>query len=131
MRVLVIDDDAKVRAATLRQYAIEHKENLNALVSRMTKGELAPGNNPNFVLELFDGWRVVMTIEQQPPPQGWCYHLSVSVVPQRADKATPNPVAIETMLLPLLGIKATLRDAVNISHTGNIVELWFKYEGPE
>jgi len=130
MRVLVIDEAAQARAKALRQYAIEHKEKLIDLVNRMNKGDQqAPGNNPNFVLELFDGWRVVMTIEQSPPPPYgagcWCYHISISVVPQRAEKMMPDPFAIETQILPLLGIKAKLKDALNMSHTGNIVELWF------
>lgn len=120
----------------MREYVLAHKENLNSLVERMSRRGPVPGDNPNFVLELFDGWRVVMTLEQQPPPPdgpGWCYHISISVAPRRGGGGGgyPNPIAIEHQLLPLLGIKGTIKDAVNSKTVGNVVELWFKYEGPE
>lgn len=128
MRALVIDEAALERGRAVRKYAIEHRENLASIMARMNKPEIAPGNDPNFVLELFDGWRVVMTVEQQPPPIGWCYHLSFSIVPKDLEKPFPHPVAVE-QILPILGINAKLEDKLHSARTGHIIELWFRYDG--
>lgn len=129
MRILLIDGDAKARAATLRQYALSHRELLADLIRRFNSRENIPGDNPNFVLELFDGWRVVMTVEQQPEPVNWCYHISVSVVPTHGVKRLPNPIGI-AQIVGLLGIPARFSDALKIDHSDNVVELWFHCEVP-
>lgn len=127
MRALVIDNAAIDRAKAVRQYAILHKEPLAELIRRMNKPEQAPGNNLNHVLELFDGWRVVLSVEQQKDPIGWCWHVSVSV--HGGESKYPHPVAVE-QILGILGITAKIEDRLHGDYNHGIVEIWFRYDGP-
>lgn len=105
MRALVIDESSKVRAMEVIAYAVDHKEPLSALIRRMNKPEVYPGNDPGFVLELFDGFKIVYSIEQQPDPMGWVIHMSVSVNSTQGKLKWPHPSAVEHGILPLFGLK--------------------------
>jgi hypothetical protein len=121
MRVLVIDEAAKARAKALREYAFAHRENLSSLMQRMGESTSpAPGDNPNFVLELFDSYHAVLTVEQQPDPVGWCYHFSVSVTQPHA---VPDQRAVD-MILEALGIKTRSLMAIKCEFDNDVVELW-------
>jgi hypothetical protein len=56
-------------------------------------GESSPaGDFAEYVVNIFQGYRVAYSIEEQPC--GWCHHLSVSV-----DGAKyPNPVAVQEIV---------------------------------
>jgi hypothetical protein len=78
MRALVIDPEAQKRIALVMDWAARHPVNTVQLM-RMALGREAPvGDDPNFVVEVFDGFRAVFSLEEQPHV-GLCRHLSVSV----------------------------------------------------
>ena len=132
---LLIDDAARARAKELRQFALDHRENLVTLVRRMNKPE-APGDDPHFVMELFDGFKVVLTYEQQAEPLGWCFHVSVSAnwsdsnqtlsSGYRSNKRYPHPHSINE-IMALLDLPE-FDKAVHLEVEGGVVEFWFKNE---
>ena len=137
-RVLLIDDPVIARVAQVRAHALLHRETLSDLMRRMNQPSECPGNDPNFTVELFDGWKIVYTIEQQPDPLGWVIHLSVSVRSTGNSARWPNPVAVESGILPLFKLK--MKDAAyiykeNVAPVGEnriaaAVNFLFKYPGP-
>jgi|SRR5208283_217096 len=110
MRSLLIGKAEEEQARQIMAYARNYKERFIDLVRRQNKPEASPGNNPNLVLRLFDGWKVVYTIEEQPDPLGWVVHLSVSVQARHKKEFWPHPRAIDAGILPLFNLKIT--DAV-------------------
>ena len=80
MRALVIDEQAKQDIANLLKYADKNrisKPFLLAAAAAMNGGNPAVGDIPQHCCHFRDGFKVVLSIEQQP--NGWCKHLSVSV----------------------------------------------------
>jgi hypothetical protein len=126
MRILLSDAQAKARAAEVIQYALAHRENLATLVARMNKEE-CPGDDPGHVLEIQDGYRVVVSVEQQPDPVGWCFHVSVSVWPTTGDKIYPHPIAVHE-IIKMLGITGQPPQCAGEWHHDGVVELLFQAE---
>jgi len=128
MRALLIDEAAKVKVAKLKQFALDHRERLADLMRRANK-PCAPGDDSNFVLHLFDGYRVVMTMEEQLSPLGWCWHISISI-PSLSCHAKPYPYtfAVDEILNLLVEKKSARADHLKAS--AGIVEFWFRYGEP-
>ena len=103
-RVLEINSETEKDAAKVIKYANEHRytEAMNKLVA---SGDLAPaGLDPNFLLHIHDGYRVIYSIEKQP--SGWCHHISISV---EAKGKYPNEYAVK-MILQLFNMLDPERD---------------------
>jgi hypothetical protein len=107
----------------VRNHALVYRETLADLVRRTNRPEAAPGMDPNFVLLLHDGYRVVLTQEQQVQPLGWCWHLSTSI---GDPDAYPNPEAVNA-ILQFLEIARDWRQAAHVNLEGGVIEFWFKY----
>ena len=76
-RALVIDQIAKKDIERVIKYAFVHKIPIETM-RKMVSGEVvAPGYSPNYSCEIFQGYRVVLSIEEHP--MGWCRHISISV----------------------------------------------------
>jgi hypothetical protein len=90
--VLIVDDSVSARVQLVRAHALQHRETLSDLMRRMNQPERAIGNDPNFVVKIHAGWRLVYSLEQQPDPVGWCEHLSISLSLQH--KSIEPPLAI-------------------------------------
>jgi hypothetical protein len=76
-RPLIIGKEEKAAIKNLMFYAENNKINLKRMRMIMDRLLAPPGDNPNFLITLPVGFRVVFTIEQHPG--GWHKHLSVSV----------------------------------------------------
>ena len=77
IRALVIDQTAKEDIERVIKYAFDHKIPIE-IMRKMVSGEVvAPGFSPNYSCEIFQGYRVVFSIEEHP--MGWCRHISISV----------------------------------------------------
>jgi hypothetical protein len=89
----------------LREYAESHPMTM-ADVLRVIQGKLKrAGDNPEHVREVPVGYKVVLSVEEQPV--GLCYHVSVSV--SRPGKL-PHPLAVDEILKRLLG--KTIKDSI-------------------
>jgi hypothetical protein len=134
-RVLIIDDAVRDRVAQVRAHALVHRQTLSDLVRRMNQPDRAVGNDSNYVVHIFDGWRLVYSLEQQPEPAGWCEHLSVSVTTSNGESFEPPLQIVRGMLFPLFQIdeknliKAWMEETLTADkqRIGNAI---FKYTGP-
>jgi hypothetical protein len=89
--VLVLDEETNARVKKLRDFA-ETPENYHLIGPGGTQASI-PGDNPNFVTWLKDGFRVVFTITKAD--DGLWRQLSISVHP--ANKKYANPFAAFTI----------------------------------
>lgn len=112
MRILQIDNDAREKIKKLIKYASEHKINEKSIRAMMAKEEKPVGDNPDYVIHLHDGFRVVYSIEEQPV--GNCHHISISV--DEIDKY-PHPAAVEEILKEF-GMKK-IEDSISLWNEDN------------
>ena len=78
MRPLIIDDQAKARAAQVVAYAQSNVRRI-AELDEATKTGAAPGDEANFTCHILAGFKCVFTIDEVKEVGGLCRHLSVSV----------------------------------------------------
>ena len=98
MRILQIDDDTRAEVAKVIAYAKEHrydKHMIKLLISRDLK---SAGDNPDYLVHIHDGYRVVYTLEEHPI--GWCHHMSISI---DRSKMYPHEAAVQ-MIMQLFGM---------------------------
>jgi hypothetical protein len=76
-RALVIDRIARENIERVIKYAFDHKIKIEVMRKMVTGEVVAPGYSPNYTCEIFNGYRVVLSIEEHP--MGWCRHISISV----------------------------------------------------
>lgn len=100
MRALYIDDQVEAAAEKVKAYAIEHRETLRQIAERMSVNAPGPLNDPNHILLVPAGYKVVYSIEQQPV--GWCQHISISVDRRGA---WPHENHVSIILEKLFGIR--------------------------
>jgi hypothetical protein len=134
-RVLIINDTVIAGVAQVRAHALLHRETLSGLMRRMNQLDRAIGRDPNFVVHIFDGWRLVYSLEQQPEPLGWCEHLSVSVTPKDGDGFEPALQIVRRILFPLFQLdeKNLIKGWIEETLTADkqrIGNALFKYTGP-
>lgn len=106
MRVLVLDDEAKTEIARVLEYAEAHRMTIQEMHARIAVPDVSVGDDPNHVCYIKDGFKCVLSIEQQPAPLNWCKHLSVSVA--NIDRV-PNIPAVE-LLMKEFGMNRPLKD---------------------
>lgn len=105
MSVLVLDEQAKAKIKTLREYADAHRVDRDSIMLTL-KGVMGPvGEKLDHRVVLESGWRIVYSIEQQPG--GWCHHISVSL---KDVLDTLPPEKEMNKLLFEFGFKRSLRD---------------------
>ena len=118
MRVLQIDDDTRKEIKKVKAFAYRHKVDEANLRATMA-GIVEPiGDDPDYVVHIHDGYRVVYSVEEQSI--GDCHHISVSV--DKKGRA-PHPLAVE-MILEEFGMKK-LEDSLAVWPEGiaiNIVQ---------
>lgn len=119
MRPLIIGQDEKVALQKLAKFAEEHP----LIVDGSIPG-VPVGDNPDFVVKLPFGYRVVFSIEDQPG--GMVRHLSMSVdTPWKV----PNPLAVE-MVMQEIGFESPLSDCIkrfeDTSPAHTAVNVWEK-----
>ncbi len=94
VRVLEINSETEEDVVKVIEYAKEHKYTM-AMSKLVNAGDLPPaGLDPNFLLYIHDGFRVIYSIEEQP--SGWCHHISISV---EVDGKYPNEHAVQMILM--------------------------------
>ena len=77
MRLMQINKETEEDIAKVLKYADEHRFTV-AKMKLLVSGDIeSPGDNPDYMLHINDGFRVVYSLEEQP--MGWCHHISVSV----------------------------------------------------
>jgi hypothetical protein len=92
MRPLVIDERAKEQAKNILEYADAHWYR--------PWEEGPPGDNPNHVLKLFSGYRVVFSFTMAPKTHEVWRQLSISLTDSNR---YPNPFAAYTIAQDLFG----------------------------
>src|SRR5690348_14897211 len=96
MRPLVIDEKAKAGIERVKAFANMRRFSIQD-IQRIIDGKApAPGDDENYRVEFFHGWKVVYTIEQQP--LGLVHHISISVQPVNPKNPYPHPAAVEMIL---------------------------------
>jgi len=108
---MLIDSDTVKRAHAIRAHARVHRLTLSDLVNNLNKST-APGDDPNFRLDIPGGSKVVYTVEQQPEPFGWIEHLSASMTLPQGTRCPPPPQVVYGLILPLFSLKQE-----NVIHT--------------
>lgn len=76
MTVLVMGAEEKEALKTLREYAEANPVSMDDLLDQMNGKRDSVGNMPEHTRYIPDSYKVVFSIEEQPP--GPCRHLSVS-----------------------------------------------------
>jgi hypothetical protein len=130
MRVLVIDELAEAEVQRVRTFALSRRQSLHDIMRRMKGSPEAPGDDPQYMLELKDGWKVVYTIEQQP--SGWFHHISVSIDARAEDKPWPHPAGVD-MILKLFGlgcVKSAAHGWPENTPNRNAINLLFPFTEP-
>jgi len=100
MRILQIGPETKEDIEKLLKFADENRYS-TAMLKLIEDGSLdPPGDNPDYMLYIHDGYRVVYTVEMHPHKEEgkegiWLRHISISV-----DKKGkyPQPVAVQMIL---------------------------------
>lgn len=115
MRVLIIDATVKARIAYLKEYAARHRLSRVDL-RRMRATKEAIGDNPLYVVNIPDGFRVVFSIEEQSPPFGWSRHISISI-PRTTHG--PHPFAVAELLMEF-GFTALPGHSILAAHRGQV-----------
>lgn len=93
LRVLEINEYTKKEIAKVIKYS---KNNIydESMLKLIHTGDLFPaGDNPNHLVHIHDGYRVIYSLEKQPV--GLCHHISISIEDQ--DKY-PHPEAVKMIL---------------------------------
>lgn len=98
MRALLIDAIAKENISRLKTFADQRRFSLSQMIRRVSGQLPAPGDDPNYTVKLFDGFKVVYTIEQHPEPADWCHHVSISIQAKDQKKPWPHPGAVDEIL---------------------------------
>lgn len=73
LELLILDEEVQASISKLKNYSEQNVISYEELVNPMT----VIGENPNYLVELPMGFRVVYSVEEQP--MGLCRHLSISV----------------------------------------------------
>jgi len=96
LRTLVIDDLVRQRLHRLREFA-EANPVSGARLVRIVEGVEPPPtiDDPRYRLELPGGWRIALSVEEQPA--GPCMHLSVSVYPRDAETPLPGVEGVKAI----------------------------------
>jgi len=145
LRTYIIDEEAKQRAAQVREFALAHRYSLTDMRKRLAAGTKPPGADPNHVLMLDalepvqrpssspepdtaqrskNACRVVFVIEQHT--DGWKAHFQVS---SSLPRLYPDIGSVQR-ILNLFGIQKLVREseAVEMEPMGpakEAVNLWF------
>jgi hypothetical protein len=106
MRAMIITDEVQARIKEVMRYAEKHIFSMDDMLDIMNKQREPPGNDPNHVVHIPIGYKVVFTMDNQNI--GICKHISISV--DRPDKL-PNPIVVENILQEF-GIWTPLEDLV-------------------
>ena len=127
MRVLVIDEAAKAKVMRVKEHALSNRRTLHDIMRAM-QGKDIPGDDSRRVMCLFDGYKVVYSIEQQP--KGWCHHISVGIIPKSYKELYPHETAIQE-ILKLFGLppleQAVFAYAEDVPEGQKALNLLFKF----
>jgi hypothetical protein len=108
MRVLVFDENTAKDIQEVKKYAAEHVYNDTRLAAIKNGKELPPGDNPDHVVHIHDGYRTVFTYMSH---EDVLYqHLSVSV---GKEGKYPHPIAV-SRIMEAFGMGNDLNDCYNV-----------------
>lgn len=93
-RFLLIDENTRKEIKEIIIYAQKHSLDKNALKATILKIKKPVGDNPRHVIHIYNGFRIVYSIENQPHG-GNCHHISISV---KEKNKYPSPEAVEEIL---------------------------------
>lgn len=117
MRPLVIDEEAKIKLQTLKEFAERNPLSVDDLLDIHNKSEPPVGDREGFSCEIPFGFRIVFSVE--PQPKGPARHLSISV---DAPNRMPNPVAVQ-LLMQELGFDKELEECYVYFEDKNAVNI--------
>ena len=106
MSAMIITEEVSARIKEVVHYAEKHIFSMDDMLDIMNKQREPPGNDPNHVVFIPIGIKVVFTMDKQNI--GICKHISISV--DRPGKL-PNPLVVENILLEF-GIETPMHDCV-------------------
>jgi hypothetical protein len=115
LRLCIIGDEERTRAAAIVSFAREH-------VYRPGPGATVPGHDPRYVLLIPLGLRCVFTFTEEPAGVLW-RHLTVSV----SGGALPHPAAVE-MIAELFGFTGSVLDHASFVQEENCIAVVQKAE---
>ena len=101
-RIVQIDDYVKKEIAKVKSYAAEHPYNEEALISIKTETLAPPGDNPDHVVHIHDGFRAVYSVNVLKYIK--YHHLSISY--ERGMIGVPEA----ELILKMFGIAEDIMD---------------------
>src|SRR4030042_2048042 len=79
MRILQINDDVKKEIKKVKEYANQHIVT-GDMLKLIKYGDLRPvGDNPDHLVHIHDGYRVIYSVDQNPETKNLYHHLSISI----------------------------------------------------
>lgn len=106
----ILDEKGIAELRRIKEYAESHPIK-PATLKGMAEGRLTTvGDHDEFTCHLPIGFKVVYSIEMQPP--GKCHHLSVSVQSESGDRL-PSEHMVQ-MVMTELGFKRELRKCIRV-----------------
>lgn len=106
VRPFIIDEDVKLKINNLVAHAEKNPFSMDDLLDLMNKQGKPAGDFDEFSLDLPFGYRIVYSIEQQPP--GDVRHLSISV---SEDGKLPNDIVVREVM-KLIGFDNELENCM-------------------
>lgn len=97
MSILVIGAEEKKSIARLMKHAEENVVTLDRVMRMFDGTEKSVGDDPNYVVELPRGYRVVFSYEIQPHDRK-ARHISVSLTGSPKPDSCPSPAAVDMIL---------------------------------
>ena len=128
LRPFIVDDDIREQFSNLVSYAEKHPLSIDDILDTMNKEVLPVGDDPNHVINMPFGYRIVYSVENQP--SGKVRHLSMSV---DEDDKCPNMAAVQETM-KMLGFKNDIENCYvkleNISPKRKAINVLEKYPKP-
>lgn len=108
VRILQIDEYTRSEVTKIRKYAVEHPYDQDFRDKVVAGTALPVGDNPEHVLHIHDGYRVVYSIDKLEDRM--YHHLSVSFI---EDKKYPGQPEVEC-IMEMFGMGKSLHDLENV-----------------
>lgn len=110
MRPLILDTASTSELRRVKAYARTRPFDTTGL-EKLLREKIRIGDDRGFRCEVPVGFIVCYSIEQQPPPLGWCHHVSISV---ETPGKVPNLAAVA-----LIALEFEIRGDISDCHLWN------------
>jgi hypothetical protein len=130
MRPLILGAEQRAAAQAVLDHALANRFDM-AELKRRASGDpsiLPIGDLPGYSCAIPLGFMVAFSIEEQPPPLGWCRHISISV--SEDGHTFPNLMAMDE-ICRLFGFTRTIGKNIVYQEGHNAVSILEPLDDPD